>query len=120
MDLWSVVAGALIGAAGTITAALVGRRHQKEEKRFPDDIIHIATGLSGLRGERLKALRKYTKGRHLDGQSDEDKIRCAVYRTMAIEKLVNVIETDSGGVVVTLTDLGWSVATALDSLKLKT
>jgi hypothetical protein len=116
LDIVSTIIGAVIGAVGGVVAALVARP-RKEKDPLPNQTTELANRLAGLQRQVLKAVRKYDKGKRLGTSSDREQVALATYRTLASMDLVKIIETDSGEFVITLTDLGWQVATVADRLK---
>ena len=121
MELLSVIFGALIGAIGAVVAAIIASKTAKakisqEIVKLPDDVLEQAKGLKGLKAERLLSLRKYDKGKRIEPIEDKSIQQLSVYSVLAVEKLVNKIDTDSGASIITLTNRGWKVASALDAL----
>jgi hypothetical protein len=119
MDFLSTLLGALIGATGAVLAAYITIKPKPKPIDFPEEIIHLARNTTGLRRSLLLSVRKYDKGKKIEPDGDRNTSQIAGYSILELNNLVNVIKTDSGAVIVTLTDLGWKVSTAIDSLPRK-
>ena len=125
MDFLSVVIGALIGAAGTVVAAIIVTKSARTKTaapivQLPHDVLRQAREMGGLKRQLLLALRKYDSGKRIEPGGDRNTQQLAVYRVLAAETLANMVDTDSGVTVVTLTNRGWKVATAIDALETET
>ena len=121
MDFLSAIIGAFIGAAGAVLAALIGRKSTETQASKPvvqlsSDLIRQATELSDPKRQLLLSLRKYDEGKRIEPVGDTEQRKLAGYSFLSTEKLLNKIETDSGSVIVTLTNRGWKVAATIDAI----
>jgi len=120
-DFLSGILGALIGAAGAVVAALIAKRSGRHDNiapivKLPDDVLRQAEGLPDLKRQLLLSVRKYDCGKRIEDKGDRNAQQRAGYSFLALERLVHLVDTDSGATVVTLTKRGWQVAAAIDAL----
>jgi hypothetical protein len=103
--------GDVKGALKRLVASI--RRYHRERL---DDVLRQARELSPLKRQLLLSLRKYDKGKRIEPGGDRDSQQLAGYSILAVEGLADNRGADGDATIVTLTDRGWKVAAAVDSL----